>query len=58
MNELMHIMQEKIDACTAIMIFGVHGWLIQPSSLIKSLVQNRVSTECPSLTELGKRNSM
>ena len=34
MNELMHVMQEQIDACNAeqidacnaIMIFGVHGW--------------------------------
>ena len=44
MNELMHVMQEQIDACNAIMIFGVHGWSFQPSSLIKLLVQNRVST--------------
>ena len=43
MNELMHVMQEQIDACNAIMIFGVHGWSFQSSSLVKSWVQNRVS---------------
>ena len=40
MNELMHVVQEQIDACNAIMIFGVHGWSFQPSSLIKSWMQN------------------
>ena len=25
MKELMHVMQEQIDACKAILIFGVHG---------------------------------
>ena len=29
MNELMHVMQRQIDACNAIMIFGVHGLVIQ-----------------------------
>ena len=33
-----------INACNAIMIFWVHGWSFQSSSLIKSWVQNRVST--------------
>ena len=46
MNELMHVMQKKkIDACNAIMIFGVHGRSFQSFSLIKSWVQNQVSTE-------------
>ena len=44
MNELTHVMQEQIDACNAIMIFGVHDWSFQSSFLIKSWVQNRVST--------------
>ena len=48
MNELMQTMQEQIDACDARMIFFffffVHGWSLQSSSLIKSWVQNRVST--------------
>ena len=26
---MMHVMQEKIDACDAIMIFGVHELVIQ-----------------------------
>ena len=26
---MMHLMQEQIDACDAIMIFGVHGLAIQ-----------------------------
>ena len=41
-HELMHIMQEQIDACDARMIFFffVHGWPLQSSSLIKSWVQN------------------
>ena len=26
---MMHVMQEQIDACNAIMIFGVHGLVIQ-----------------------------
>ena len=38
-------MPKQIDACNAIMIFGVHGWSFQSSSLIKSWVQNRVSTK-------------
>ena len=29
MNELMHVMQDQIDACDAIMIFRVHGLVIQ-----------------------------
>ena len=29
MNELMHVTQRQIDACNAIMIFGVHGLVIQ-----------------------------
>ena len=29
MNKMMHVMQEQIDACNAIMIFGVHGLVIQ-----------------------------
>ena len=33
-------MQEQIDACDAIMIFGVHGWLFKSFSFIKSWVQN------------------
>ena len=40
----MHAMQEQIDACNAIMIFGVHGWSFKSFSLIKSWVQNWVST--------------
>ena len=40
MNELTHVMQEKMDACNAIMIFGVHGWSFKSFSLIKSWVQN------------------
>ena len=50
MNELMHtmhVMQEQNDACDAriiIFFFWVHGWSLQSSSLIKSWVQNRVST--------------
>ena len=37
-------MQEQIDACNAIMIYGVHGWSFQSFSFIKSWVQNQVST--------------
>ena len=44
MNELMHIMQEKIDVCNAIMIFGLHKLSFKSFSLIKSWMQNRVST--------------
>ena len=44
MNELMHVMQRQNDACDEIMIFGVHEWLFKSFSLIKSWVQNRVST--------------
>ena len=44
MNELMHTMQEQIDACDARMIFFVHGWSLQLSSLVKSWMQNRMST--------------
>ena len=58
MNELMNVMQKQIDACNAIMIFGVHRRSFQSFSLIKSWVQNRVFTKFPSLTELGKRMSM
>ena len=31
----MHVMQEPIDACYAIMIFEVHGWSFKSFSLIK-----------------------
>ena len=44
MNELMHVMQRQNDACDEIMIFGVHGWLFKSFSLIKSWVQNLMST--------------
>ena len=44
MNELMHVMQIQNDARDEIMIFGVHGWSFKSFSLIKSWVQNRVST--------------
>ena len=40
MNELMHLIQRKIDVCNAIMIFGVYGWPFKSFSLIKSWVQN------------------
>ena len=40
----MHVMQKQTDACDEIMIFGVHGWSFKSFSLIKSWVQNRVST--------------
>ena len=40
----MHVMQEQIDACSAILIFRVYGWSFKSFSLIKSWVQNRVST--------------
>ena len=40
----MHVMQEPIDACDAIMIFLVHGWSFKSLFLIKSWVQNWVST--------------
>ena len=44
-HELMHIMQEQIDACDARMIFFFFFvWSLQSYSLIKSWVQNRVST--------------
>ena len=39
-----YICNEWINACNAIMIFGVHGWSFQSSSLIKSWVENWVST--------------
>ena len=38
---MMHVMQEQIDACDAIMIFGVHGWSFKSFSLIKSWVIDR-----------------
>ena len=55
MNELMHTMQEQIDACNArtkwcmwckndFFFFLVHGWSLQTYSLIKSWVQNWEST--------------
>ena len=28
-DKMVHVMQEQIDACNAIMIFGVHGLVIQ-----------------------------
>ena len=31
---MMQVMQEQIDACNAIMIFGVHGLVIQPIQVI------------------------
>ena len=37
-------MQKQINACNAIMIFGVHGWSFRSSSLIKLWVQNQVIT--------------
>ena len=40
----MHVMQEQINACNAIMIFGLHEWSFKSFSLIKSWMQNRVST--------------
>ena len=43
-DKIMYVMQEQIDACDAIMIFGVHEWSFESFSLIKSWVQNRVST--------------
>ena len=43
-NELMHVMQKQIDACNAIMIFGVHEWSFKSFSLIKSWLQNWVFT--------------
>ena len=54
MNELIHTIQEQIDACDARtkwymwcendFFFWVQGWSLQSSSLIKSWVQNWVST--------------
>ena len=52
MNEFMQVRQRQVDVCNArtidasnaIMIFGVHGWSFKSFSLIKSWVQNRVST--------------
>ena len=43
-NKLMHVMQEQMDACNAIMIFQVHERSFKSFPLIKSWVQNRVST--------------
>ena len=40
---MMHVMQEQIDACNAIMIFRVHELVIQVILLIKLWVQNWVS---------------
>ena len=40
----MQVMQEQIDACNAIMIFMVCWWLFKSFSLIKSWVQNWMST--------------
>ena len=37
------ICNEQVNACNAIMIFGVYEWSFQSFSLIKSWVQNRVS---------------
>ena len=52
MNKLMHVMPKQIDACNVIMIFGVQGWSFQLSSLIKSWVQNRVSTKLLHILEM------
>ena len=41
---MMHVMQEQIDACDAIMILGVNEWSFKSFSLIKSWVRNWVST--------------
>ena len=35
-NKLIHVMQEQIDACNAIMIFRVHEWSLKSFPLIKS----------------------
>ena len=53
MNELMHTMQEQIDACDARMIFFVHGWSLQLSSLVKSWMQNRMYTNMIPRPNLG-----
>ena len=34
MNEFIHVMKRQNDACIAIMIFGVHGLVIQPIQVI------------------------
>ena len=39
-DKMMHVMQEQIDACHAIMIFRVHELVIQVILLIKLWVQN------------------
>ena len=51
--KLMYVMQEQIDASNAIMIFEVHEWSFKSFSLIKSLVQNWVSTKllCQNVTD-------
>ena len=51
-------MQEQIDACNAIMIFGYMNWSFKLFFLIKSWVRNWVSIECPSLSELDKQMSI
>ena len=45
MKRIIHAMQKQNDACNAKIIFWVHGWSLQSSSMIKSWVQNRVSTQ-------------
>ena len=66
MNELLHTMQEQINACDArtnwcmwcknnFFFFFVHGWSLQSSSLIKSWVQNPMSTVARFLFDRSKR---
>ena len=49
-NDMMHVMQRQNDVCNARTewckwwFFFVHGWLFESFSLIKSWVQNQVST--------------
>ena len=52
-HKLMHVMQEQMDAYNAIMIFWIHGWSFKSFSLIKSRVQNWVSTAACFFVEMA-----
>ena len=53
----MHVMQEQTDACNAIMIFGVRGWLFKSFFLIKLWAQNWVSIVGKLSNKCNQRNS-
>ena len=54
----MHVMQRQIDACNAIMIFGVHGLVIQVILINQimgaklSIYRKKIKIKIPSMLKL------